>query len=241
MEAKTRLGNIQDSVYASLRKSITNLNLAPGTVISEKEIALKFKVSRTPVRETFIHLAKEGLVQVIPQKGTVVSLIDLSRVEQESFLRESLELAVLEPFIANCGKEQFAALEELINKQKTAMDSGSYIKFVDYDDAFHRILFETAGQDLSWDVLQNIGGHYHRARLLTTKIRGIASEVVGQHKKLLSALKKKDLGGARKVLKGHLHKISGEEKLLRDEFPRYFTESEDGDGFNIDFGGLSLT
>jgi DNA-binding GntR family transcriptional regulator len=80
-----RSPSVQDSVYTALRESIMNLNLAPGTVISEKEISCRYEVSRTPVREAFIHLSKEGLIKVIPQKETQVSLIDFARVEQEFF------------------------------------------------------------------------------------------------------------------------------------------------------------
>ena len=79
--------SVQDNVYSALRVSIINLNLAPGTAISETEVSLKFQVSRTPVREAFIRLSKEGLVEVIPQKETLVSLIDPIRVKQEFFLR----------------------------------------------------------------------------------------------------------------------------------------------------------
>jgi DNA-binding GntR family transcriptional regulator len=186
MEAQNR--TVQDSVYTSLRKSIINLNLIPGREISEKEIALKYKVSRTPVREAFIHLADEGLVQVLPQRGTVVSLIDFARVEQEFFLRESLEMAVLEPFIKKSRPEHFIALEQLLKLQMDAIDSDNYIKFVDHDDSFHRTFFEIAEQGLSWEVLTSMSGHYHRVRLLTIRLKGIAREVVVQHKKILGVL-----------------------------------------------------
>jgi DNA-binding GntR family transcriptional regulator len=240
MESKSRTGTVQDLVYTSLRKSIINLNLAPGTTISEQEIALRYKVSRTPVRETFIHLAKEGLIQVFPQKETLVSRIDFSRVEQEFFLRESLETAVLEPFISNSGPGDFITLEGLIQKQNAAYESNEYIHFVDLDDEFHRTFFETGGQDLSWAVLSNMCGHYHRTRLLSIRLRGIAKNIVGQHKKLLDALKKKDSAKAREVLRGHLHKLGAEEKMLREEFPDYFVFSGDTDAFDVDFGGLSF-
>jgi DNA-binding GntR family transcriptional regulator len=240
MEQKSRTGTVQDSVYTSLRKSIINLNLAPGTAISEQEIALRYQVSRTPVRETFIHLAKEGLIQVFPQKETLVSRIDFSRVEQEFFLRESLELAVLEPFIRNSGPDDFITLEGLIQKQSAAFENNDYIRFVDFDDEFHRTFFETAGQDLSWAVLEKMCGHYHRTRLLTIRLQGIAKNIVGQHKKLLGALKKKDPGKAREILREHLRKLEAEEKILREEFPDYLVSPEGHDAFNVDFGGLSF-
>jgi DNA-binding GntR family transcriptional regulator len=240
MEPKSRAGTVQDSVYTNLRKSIINLNLAPGTAISEQEIAFRYKVSRTPVRETFIHLAKEGLIQVFPQRETLVSRIDFSRVDQEFFLRESLETAALEPFIKKSGPEDFVILEGLIQKQNIAFEKNDYIHFVDFDDDFHRTFFETAGQYLSWAVVANMCGHYHRARLLTIRLRGIAKHIAGQHKKLLEALKKKDPGKAREVLREHLHKLGAEEKMLREEFPGYFVPPGDTDTFNVDFGGLSF-
>jgi DNA-binding GntR family transcriptional regulator len=235
VEKMIRTGTIPDSLYSTLRRNIINLNLAPGTGISEKEIALKFKVSRTPVREAFIHLAKEGLVKVVPQKETLVSLVDLARVEQEFFLRESLEMAVLEPFIQKAKSEHFKTLEELVESQNAAIGAEDYIQFLDSDDDFHRVFFEAAGQELSWDVLQNMSGHYHRVRMMSIRLNGIASGVVGQHKKILGAFKKKDAAAARDLLRQHLDKIGSEEKLLRDEFPGYFAE-EGFDVFNIDFG-----
>ncbi|MDR1586363.1 MAG: GntR family transcriptional regulator [Treponema sp.] len=231
MEIGRRAGRIQDSICVSLRKNIINLNLAPGTGISEKEVAVRYKVSRTPVREAFIYLANEGLVQVIPQKETVVSLIDFARVEQELFIRQSLEMAVLEPFIGKLTAEYLETMEQLIELQKAAANEEDVIKFVDRDDDFHRVLFEAADQLLSWDMLQSISGHYHRVRLLTIRLKGIALGVVEQHKKILAALGKKDAAGAGELLGGHINKLNTEEKLLREEFPRYFV-SGDANAFN---------
>jgi DNA-binding GntR family transcriptional regulator len=235
---KLRSGALQDSVYSALRDSIINLNLAPGTAISEKEISLRFNVSRTPVRETFIHLSKEGLVKVIPQKETLVSLIDLRRVEQEFFLRESLETAVLEPFLRQCSAAHFAEQEKLLDLQSAALKINAYTDFINYDDRFHQIFFEAAGQDLSWEVLSSMSGHYHRARMLTIWVAGIADEKVSQHRKIFAALKKKDADKARQLLYTHLHELDTEEKLLREQYPAYFVPEGAKNSFNVDFGGL---
>jgi DNA-binding GntR family transcriptional regulator len=237
---KSQTGSVQDSVYTALRKSIINLNLTPGTAISEKEVGLRYKVSRTPVREAFINLSKEGLVKVIPQKETQVSLIDFGRVDQEFFLRESLEMAVLPPFIAHCQSGHFSELGRLIEMQQDAFARNEYINFLNHDDAFHRIFFEAAGQELSWEVLERMCGHYHRVRLLSIGLNGIAKNIVSQHKRLFSALKKKDLRSAMAVLNLHLHKLSSEEKALQAEFPEYFFLDQGENLFDVDFGGLKI-
>ena len=232
--------SVQDVVYSTLRSSIINLNLAPGTVISETEISLKFQVSRTPVRETFIHLSKEGLVEVIPQKETLVSLIDPARVEQEFFIRESLETAVLELFLRSNGSQYFAELENLINQQAAALKSKSYTDFINYDDRFHEIFFEGSGQHLSWEVISSMSGHYHRIRMLTILMAGIANGKVEEHRKILAALKKGNAAIARKMLFQHLHNLDSEKLLLEEKFPGYFVSKKAQNKFDVDFGGLPL-
>ncbi|MDR2536576.1 MAG: GntR family transcriptional regulator [Treponema sp.] len=235
MIKKYRYRSVQNAVYLSLRKNIMNLSLAPGTAISEKEMSLRYQVSRTPVRETFIHLAKEGLVEVIPQKETLVSLIDFVRVEQEWFFRTNLEMAVIEPFMGKSSKNHLSTLEEVIAMQQTAFEQNACVDFLNYDDDFHRAFFEVAGQELSWEVMESMGGHYHRVRLLTLQIRDIAKDIIKQHKELLIALRKQDLNNTLAILSLHLHKLTNEEKILRNEFPTYFVPKDKKDIFDIDF------
>jgi len=73
--------SIKCYIYRVLRNNIIDLNLRPGEIISENEIANTLSVSRTPTREAFSKLASEELLEVYPQKGTKVSYIDLKRVE----------------------------------------------------------------------------------------------------------------------------------------------------------------
>ena len=230
---------VQDAVYRALRGSIINLNLAPGTAISEKEISLRFNVSRTPVREAFIHLSREGLVRVIPQKETLVSFIDCRRVEQEFFLRESLETAALKIILRKDNSAYFEELEHLISLQSTALESKAYTEFIDFDDRFHHIFFQAAGQELSWEVLACMSGHYHRMRMLSIWLAGIAKEKVEQHRQILSGLKERAPEKVRQVLYLHLHNLGIEVKILRERFPNYFAQ-EKKNLFEVDFGGLPL-
>jgi DNA-binding GntR family transcriptional regulator len=249
--------SVQDQVYTALRKSIINLNLTPGTVVSEKEISLRFRVSRTPVREAFIHLFKEGLVQVIPQRGTMVSLIDPSRVQQEFFLRECLETAVLDSFTRNCGESHIEELERFIDLQERALNGKSYGEFIEHDDNFHRFIFETAGQGLSWEVVSGMCGHYHRVRVLTIWMAEtvrpgapadspgselpIGTEKIRQHRIICAALKSKNPELARDALYSHLHDLEPDESLLERKFPLYFVPKAAKSSFDVDFGGFPVS
>jgi DNA-binding GntR family transcriptional regulator len=237
VELPRRSPSVQGSVYTALRESIINLNLAPGTAISEKEISQRFEVSRTPVREAFIHLSKEGLIRVIPQKETQVSLIDLDRVEQEFFLRQSLEIAVQELFLQNSQPEHFADLERILDLQAEALKTNSSADFIRYDNAFHLIFFEGAGQPLCWEILSSMSGHYYRVRMLIVRISGIAEEKLMQHRNIFDALKNRDLAKTRKLLYSHLN-LEAEEDLLREKFPSFFISKDNKDRFDVDFGGM---
>ena len=233
--------NTQSQVYNTMRKSILSLNLLPGTAISENEISQKFHVSRTPVRETFIKLEKECLIQIIPQKGTFVSLIDLDRVEQEYFLRRSLECSVIEQFIKKADDSNFAEMQKYIKLQKSFMEQKDYLHFIEYDDLFHKSIFEGAGQKLSWDLTENFSGHYFRVRMLSIWQHGIADNIVTQHKELLDALKQHDLNMSKERLESHLLKLNDEKEMLLTRFPDYFNTAKSKDNFAIDFGGLNLS
>src|ERR1700694_3488526 len=82
-------------VYATLRESILDLRLRPGTPISENRICELAEVSRTPVREAIIRLAQEELISVFPQQGSFVAPIRLTKVVEASFVREALETSIL--------------------------------------------------------------------------------------------------------------------------------------------------
>jgi len=224
-------------VYISLRSSILSLNLVPGTAINEKDICLRYNVSRTPVREAFIALSKEALITVMPQKGSMVSCIDLNRVKQEQFLRESLETAAIKLFIKEYKTPQIDELEKFIDLQIKACDSRKPELFNKLDDLFHRVFF--GSQNVAWEAMQNTCGHYHRIRILAIWIHGIIGDIIEEHKNILNAVKQRDVEKSLAYLNSHIHKLSDEEAILKRFFPDYFTDS----GVSlpeVDFGGLRI-
>jgi len=236
--ARGRTGNIQEFVYSSLRDNILSLNLPPGTAISENEVSLRYRVSRTPVREAFIALSKDALVTILPQKGSMVSRIDFARVDQEAFMRESLEMAALRAFAKNPSAADLAELERCIDLQSEAGAARKFDHFLQYDDRFHRVFFGT--QKIAWEALENSCGHYRRVRLLTIWLLEVVEGLVQEHRMLLQAVASGNLRLAMKILKSHLRKLNTEEGMLQRLFPDYFVNPAEETQIAVDFGGLVM-
>lgn len=82
MTVETQLNPTQpvnQQIYRILRRDIVHCLIAPGTPLSEKEVSVRFNVSRQPVREAFIKLAENGLIQIRPQRGSYVNKISMAR------------------------------------------------------------------------------------------------------------------------------------------------------------------
>ena len=90
-----RRRQVSDQVYEALRKAIISLRLPPGRLISENRICRQIGVSRTPVRSAITRLVEDELIEVFPQKGSLVAPIKLSAVRNNHFIRKALEVAVL--------------------------------------------------------------------------------------------------------------------------------------------------
>ena len=124
------------SLYAALRRDIVRLALRPGQRLSENEIALRFGTSRAPVREAFIRLAEEGLIEVRPQRGSFVTRISIAAMQRARFVREAIELSVVRR-AAEMGltADMIEAVERTIVEQQAADDDAS--AFTSADDGFH--------------------------------------------------------------------------------------------------------
>ena len=130
-------------VYETLRRKVLTLELPPGAALSENELAAALGVSRTPVRESLILLAEEGLVQVFPQVGSFVSRVDPARVADAQFLREAVELAALDDLPAELDPDVVAELRR--NLDAAAAPGIDLEEFFELDEAFHQGLLRLSG------------------------------------------------------------------------------------------------
>ena len=217
--------SIQTLVYEELKRNIMSMKLEPGQTMSTQEIATKLNVSRTPVREAFLRLQSEGLVEMIPQRETMVSKISLNRVEQEKFIRECLEMGVIRKFMDKSGCEVEENMAELIQLQKKCGEEKDFVGFLEADDQFHKVLFDVTGQEMAWETIASRNGHYNRLRILYVQRDTAMQESIEQHHKIATLLESGSREEAARALSSHVRRLDIDEAGLIAQYPDYF-ESE---------------
>lgn len=204
-----------------LKENIIHLDLIPGTMLSENELAQEMGLSRTPVREALIELSKSKVVEIYPQKGSALALIDYSLVEEARFMRSVLECAVVELDCEVAAPEVLEELEANIRLQEFYLENRSSEKLLELDDQFHRMLFRMAGKSQIYALMDSITIHFDRVRsmsLATVK----ELKTVSDHRAILDAVKEQNGTKARQLMEAHLSRYKIDEEALRREYPDYF-------------------
>ncbi|MCY9656848.1 GntR family transcriptional regulator [Paenibacillus chondroitinus] len=222
MKIKPITSTTRDAVYQALKEQILMLDLLPGTGISEKEISVQFGVSRTPVRESFVQLSQEGLLDIYPQRGTVVSLIDLERVEEARFIREQLERAVISLACESFPADSLQQLRTNLAYQQVSMSEKDFKKMFELDEAFHRTIFEGCRKLNTWAIIQQVNVHLNRTRMLRLAADHRWDELYEQHEQMVDAIEHHEAGKAEQVMNTHLHLTVTDQTVLKEKFPTYF-------------------
>lgn len=215
-------GSTRDYAYQTIKNKILTLELKPGTKISEKTIAEKLKMSRTPVREAFMKLAEEELLDIYPQRGTFVSKIDLGFVEEGRFIRENIERAIVREACETFDQELLFQLETNITMQDLCLKKGSHHRLFELDEEFHRILFEGCDKMRSWRLVRQMNCDFDRLRMLRLASNHNWEVVVSQHKKILKCIQEKNATSAEEVMIEHLKLVIIEKEALEAQYSEYF-------------------
>jgi len=211
-------------VFEELRDMILAVTLAPGTALSRSTLQKKFRLSSTPIRDALMRLEEVGLVDVFPQSGTIVSLIDVPLARQAQFLRLSIELEVLHKLASSPDVEIIRQLRGAIAEQRTRAKDGDLERFNEADLAFHKILYAAAGVADLWALVRRQSVHIDRIRRLHLPVSGKAGQIVRDHSAIVKAIADGDPDRAQLELRDHLSQSLAFSDELRVRFPGYFKE-----------------
>ncbi|HAF86336.1 MAG TPA: GntR family transcriptional regulator [Sphaerochaeta sp.] len=211
-----------EEIYQTLRSAILSLRFKPGEELNLSLLSEQLQVSRSPVRDALMKLSTDNLVDIFPQKGTRVSLIDLKQVEEERFLRKSLEESAVRKFFNTYTEEHLHLMEESILLQKEAMKDENFIDFLAADNAFHGVIFSAINMSRIWNLIQSQGGNHHRIRLLSFAEKNVLDNIIEQHQNMVGAFRFKDLKEILNLEDMHLSKLLHEKEGMVLRYPHYF-------------------
>ncbi len=208
-------------VYRALRWQIIRGKLLPGSRLSETESAQRFNVSRQPVREAFIKLSEAGLVEIRPQRGTLVRKISEGAVLEARFVREAIEADVVKQLIEEGDTAIVTDLRAQLRLQQEAAQDATPDRFLALDELFHRTLAQAAGVPHAWKVVEEIKAQMDRVRYLSF-IHMPVPKLVAQHTRIVDAIERNDPAVAEQAMRIHLREILHDLPLISAARPELF-------------------
>lgn len=208
-----KMTQVQDA-YERLRMMIITERIANGRALSEQEYADAFGMSRTPIREAFRRLHHEGLIEIIPHKGTYVRTLSSTEVIHNYEIAEALEGMIVFLATANITDEDRRELQVCIDEMTRAQEQHDVEHWVEMDEAFHRLIFARCENTILVKQRLNLQGQIFRSRLLKTMPWLDKKTSNEEHKRILAALRDNDPELARTQIHRHWERVRSEFRKL---------------------------
>lgn len=195
-----------ETVADALREAILNGTLAPGSHLRETSIAGDLGISRAPLRETLRSLEQEGLIVKIPFKGAFVAEVSEKSISDIAHLRSILEPWAIEQGLSCLQQsERLAELRGIIDRLAAAAREGKAQESVSGHLAFHRVLYEAAGNEVLTNLWRDWENQLRLFLAADQRQAGDPMAVYRNHAVLLAAIEDGDLRSIRTLLASHIH------------------------------------
>jgi DNA-binding GntR family transcriptional regulator len=213
---KIRIDNhmtLRERIVETIRNAIVNGQLAPGARIAEPELADKFGISRTPIREAFRQLESEGFITVVPRKGAIVASLSPRDIADFYDLK-----MVLEGYAARCAATTLTESDltkmETVNRQiEAAAEKKDLRRLLDLHNEFHDIFLRSCGNEKLHTLVQNLVMQFRRFRLILA-MPGKIEGSIRQHWEIIDAFRKRDPELAEDLVRKNA--LYGKKILLRE-------------------------
>ena len=210
--------------YRMISLSILSLFLRPGEKLSEAELAGSLHMSRTPVHDVLSRLARENLVELIPQRGAFVVRIDPKRAEQSAFVQTQAGVSVLDVLYAErVPANAFEQLQQNLAHQQLCIATQDYQQAVRLVMDFYRSSYELARLSIVWSSIQSAGADFHRIFQLSALQEGNCESTLLECHCIVQALLARDSATASRALRHQFQRIYSAVPLLMRTHPEFFT------------------
>jgi DNA-binding GntR family transcriptional regulator len=213
MPRALRTTRVSDA-YMRIKEEIRSNRMPPGFQMPEPELALRFGMSRTPMREAVIRLEAEGLVEVIPRRGVRVLPMQIEDIAEIYEILTALEPEAAAG-LASRGltKAEIAPLDDATTRMEAALKHNDLEAWAEADDYFHKQLLETHGNRRLLEHVSLLFDQAHRVRMFTLHLRPLPVRSTQEHREILTHLRNGDAEATRQAF--HAHRSRAAKELLK--------------------------
>ena len=201
--------SLRERVGRALRAAIISGEMEPGVVYSAPSLSARFGVSATPVREAMIDLARENLVEMVPNKGfrvTAIGEADLDQMTEIRLLIEPPAVRQVTPIIPGADVAELRALAENI---VTGARNGDLVEYTEADRVFHLKLISYANNPRMSALVSDLRSHTRLFGLAGLRESGELLDVAREHHSILDAIEKGDPDAVESVMRAHISQVRG--------------------------------
>jgi DNA-binding GntR family transcriptional regulator len=200
----------QQQAYDFIKSQIMNLGFKPGQYITDSQIAGQLNISRTPVREAFYRLEKEGLLINEARRGWKIYTLSLDNINDIFDIKEVVEGMVARK-AAGCRDETLQdRLREALGVMEAAAEANDADAWLKADFHLHDILFQMAGSEIAYRIIANLNDQWHRVRLGFVALQGRTKRSVDEHRRIIESVLDGEGEEAERRMRSHLNQVRDE-------------------------------
>jgi DNA-binding GntR family transcriptional regulator len=193
-----------DLIADTLREEILRGDLAPGQPLRQEELALRFGVSRLPVRDALLRLEAQGLVNVYPNRGAFVISLSADEVREIYEMRILLEGDILERAVPRMTADHWRRIDAAHAESARSANGPDW---VEGDWRFHHALYEPADRPRQLATIDQLRGTVARYWTVRSALPSRSTEWLADHDAIVEACRARSSVAARRRLADHLQRV----------------------------------
>lgn len=196
-------GSLTQRAYERLRNDIFTCALEPGSEVSEAELAQRFKMSKTPVREALARLREEGFVRTFPRRGYQIVPVTFADIQDLFDVRIIVEAGAIELACERISDVELANLRILADVMYDISEQPSIKNFIKANRNFHAAIAKATHNDRLADLVVKQIDALERFFYLGARLRDVSTETVSDHRHIIAVLEERNATKAREVMIQH--------------------------------------
>jgi len=183
---------LREKILENIREAIVSGALAAGSRVSEPELAERYGISRTPIREAFRQLESEGYLTVIPRRGAVVSEFSPKDIEEFYAIKSIMEGYAARRACEKLSKKDLDRLQVINDKLAELARTGDIKNFFRVHSDFHELFIKAADNEKLHELIAGLVTKFQRLRFTSLSLPGRMTVSVQEHEKIIDAFRKRD-------------------------------------------------